>query len=422
MKIFIKNVTIKDKSSTHANKVKDVIIEDDLISAIDNDLNVPDGAIQIDGKDLFLSRGWIDLKADFCDPGYEHKEDIISGLDCAAAGGYTHVAVLPSTLPIIDNKGQVNYIKQQSNGHITNIYPIGSITQNMKGESITEMFDLFKNGVKLFAEDLTPVNAGIMYRALLYTKQFGGRVVSFPNDKSLGEKGQVNEGIASTRTGLKAHPAIAEIIQLNRDLNLLEYTEGKLHVTGVSTLESVNLIKSAKQKGLDITCDVHYEQLLFNENEVLDFDTNYKLMPPLRSEEDREALWQGIKDGTIDCIVSNHRPHDKEEKDVEFDHACFGNIGLQTVFSSLSMDNHFDLDLFIEKVTIGAEGVLNMERSPIEVNTKADLTIFSNKLKWAFNENTNFSKSMNSPFYGKTFETGIKAIVNKGQLSINEYL
>jgi len=415
MKLLIKQAHIVDFSSAHYRQQVDILLEEGVICAIEPHIDPKDSDVEvISHENLHVSQGWVDLKSDFCDPGNEHKETICSGLQVAARGGYTHVAILPSTQPVIDGKTQVEYALKKGQNLCAELHPIGSITEQQKGEKMAELYDMYLSGVRLFSDDMRPVSSKIVELSLLYTKNFGGTVMLFSHDKSLSKHGMINEGTASLRTGLRADPSISEVIELERNIRLLEYTGGSLHLTGISCAQSVDIIRKAKKKLPKLTADVHLANLLYTEQDVLQFDTNYKFLPVLRTEQDRIALWEGLKDGTIDTVVSNHRPNDSEDKNIEFDLAAFGNIQLQTVFGNLGNCQEFDNQTIVDALSLRARKILSIQERPIEVGCRADMTLFIPNKKWIFQPSNNLSKTHISECFGRELTGWIVGIIHRG--------
>jgi len=410
MNFLLKSVLILDKFSVHNEQRKNVLLNNGKIEAITD--GEPPKFRTIDCAGYVLTPGWFDMRASFCDPGYEHKEDLNSGCRSAAAGGFTEVALMPNTRPVIQTKDAISYIRNVSSGYVTRIHPTAALTLSCKGKELTEILDLHAAGAIAFTDGENPIwHTDILLKALQYVQKFDGLVIDRPEDKLLTAFGSMNEGITSTRQGLKGMPTLAEELNIERNLSILEYTGGKIHFSAISSGGSVELIKRAKEKGLQVTCDVSAYQLLFEDKKISDFDTNFKVNPPLRTSIDIEALKHGIRDGVIDAIVSSHIPQDEESKKLEFDLAEFGMIGLQTVLPIFKkIEKDLPLSLLIEKLTNGPRDVLGMENPTIEEGQSINLTLFDPEEEWIYDETTNQSKSRNSPLFGEKLTGKVKGV------------
>lgn len=422
MDILLNQVEIVDKRSPFHRKKVNVRLKDGAIAAIGEEEQ--EAAVTVDAGGLMLSIGWFDMQANFGDPGHEYKEDLETGSKAAAAGGFTEVAILPNTAPTVQTKNEISYIKSKSSGLITELHPIAAVTLGNKGEELTEMIDLYEAGAVAFSDGEKPLwHTDICLKALLYLQKFNGLLIDKPYDKLLTAFGTMNEGIHSTMMGMKGLPALAEELAIIRDLDLLAYSGGKLHIANISTARAVALIRDAKAKGLDVSCDIAAHQVMFEDSDFYDFDTNYKVNPPFRSREDIEALMDGLKDNTIDIVVSSHSPQDEESKKLEFDMAEFGVIGLQTVFPNLvGLKKRLDLASAIEKITVAPRKRLGLELPEIKVGSKANLTLFDPKAKWVLNDASNRSKAKNSPFYNKELTGRALGVFNKGKYVLEEAL
>ena len=378
MKILIKQARIIDIHSPFNGLIKDILVEKDQIIAIADQISESAEQI-IESPDLEVSIGWVDTFANFCDPGIEYKETLETGSAAAAAGGYTQVFVLPNTDPVVDNKSQVSYIVQQSNSLPVSIHPIGAITKKMEGKDLAEMYDMKNSGAIAFSDGLAPVQtAGLFLKALLYVKAFDGVLIQVPIDKSIGSGGLINEGIISTQLGLPGIPAISEETIIKRDIDLARYTGSKLHITGVSTAKSMELISEAKIEGLPITCSITAYQLHFCDEDLVNYDTNLKVNPPLRTRKDMISLQDAVRNGMVDCIASHHLPQNWDNKVCEFEYAKSGMIGLQTSFAAVnSILPDLSSEQLIALFSANARNIFALPTTNINVESKAELTLFS---------------------------------------------
>lgn len=420
MNISIKNVRIAangfdSKAGYH------VFIKDGKIAQLaGNPLDVA-ADVEVDGTGCWLSPGWCDLRANFCDPGIEHKEDLESGSLAAAEGGFTAVALMPNTQPVLDSKKGIRYITGGNAGRLTQLYPLGAVSVGAKGEELSEMIDLRQAGAVAFSDGTHPItDSNLILKALQYLQLFNGLLMNQPVEGSLVKGGQMHEGINSTLLGMKGMPSLAEEMAIARDLRLLRYAGGRIHFSCISTVEGLELIRQAKREGLAVSCDVAIQQLLFTDEALSDFDSNFKVNPPLRGESDRKALLAGLKDGTIDAIVSDHQPQDTESKKLEFDLADFGMINLQTLFAGLCSLEEFDVLLLVEKLSTGPRSILGLPAIELKEGAEANLTLFSTDFSWNFNDTTNLSKGINSPFLNRTLKGKALGVVVNGYQQFND--
>ena len=419
MKVLIKKATIVSPTSPFHGKIKDILIENGIISKIDDGLESDtESIIEIPG--LNVSAGWMDCFANFCDPGEEFKETLQSGAKAAAAGGYTEVMLIPNTSPVVSNKSQVEYLTEKGKTLPVTIYPIGAITKNAEGKELSEMFDMFHSGAIAFSDGINPVqSSGILQKSLEYLVAINGTIIQLPDDKNIGTHGLMNEGAVSTRLGLQGKPALSEELMVGRDIELLRYTNSKIHFTGISTKKSLDLVVTAKKEGLNVTCSVTPYHLFFSDDDLVEYDTNLKVNPPLRTKEDRDALREGIKNGSIDFIASHHQPQDWDHKVCEFQYAKNGMETLESVFGAV-LASGISAALFVKMQTENIHSVFNLHLPAFEVGQKANLTLFLPEEKYLFEEKNILSKSKNNAFIQQRLKGKVIGIINKDKLHLNK--
>lgn len=416
MNILIKAATIIDPESEFHNKTVDIYIENGIIKEIGTALHRDTDTKEIRLKNLHISTGWFDSSVSFGEPGFEERETIENGLKVAAMSGFTSVGLNPITNPVIDNSANVKYLKSQAIDHPVDLLPIGTLTMGAKGIDLAELFDMKKAGAIAFSDYQRAVrNPNLLKLALLYAQNFDGLVLSYPQEDQIAGRGMVNEGQNSTLLGLKGIPALAEELQIARDLFILEYTGGKLHIPTITTAGSVNLIRDAKKKGLNVSCSVSVHHLALTDQKLNTFETVFKLRPPLRTLVDTEALIEATKDGTIDMITSDHQPIDIEYKKVEFDNAKYGTIGLESAFG---MTNKIlGTEKAIELLTKG-KSVFNIENIVIAVGNKANISMFNPDEEYEFTSVTIKSSSDNSAFIGEILKGKVYGVIANNKVVI----
>ncbi len=416
MNILIKSATIIDSKSEFHNTTQDLLIEKGVISKVGKNLKNPKNYREIKLDNLHISQGWFDSSVCFGEPGFEERDTIVNGLKTAAGSGFTTVAMNANTNPVIDSNSDITFVNSKSANNAVSLLPIGALTVNSKGEDLAELFDMKNAGSVAFYDYKKPIsNPNLMKIALQYASNFGGLVCSFPQENKISGHGVMNENITSTSLGLKGNPALAEELQITRDLFLLEYTGGKLHIPTISTAKSVELIRDAKKKKLDVSCSVAIHNLYFTDDALTDFNTHFKVLPPLRIQRDVDALIEGIKDGTIDMVTSDHNPIDVEQKKVEFDHANYGTIGLESAFGALQ--NIFTTKKTIEILTKG-KSRFGLEQTPINIDNAVNISLFNPDSKYTFTKKDIISKSKNTIFENETLKGKVYGIISNNKVSI----
>lgn len=415
MRLIIKQATLVDPQGPNHLKTTDILVENGIIKQL-GQITLQDGDQVFEADNLHVSPGWFDTSVCLGEPGYEDRETLANGLQVAALSGFTGVAVQPNTVPVADNQSVIRLIKQASKNTATEAYPIGALTKESAGKDMAELLDMQEAGAIAFGDYQKNLsNANLLKIALQYAQDFKARIIAFSMDENLKGKGVVNEGVASTRLGLKGIPGLAEEIMIARNLSILEYTGGQLHLPTLSTINSLELVKKAKDKGLQVSCSVSIFQLGLHDGVLDGFDTRYKLMPPLRDEATQKVLIKAVEDGLIDCVTSDHNPIDIEHKKMEFDLAMDGSIGLESAFGV--MNSFFGLETTIQQLTNGRK-IFGEDIPHLKEGATANLTFFNPVGQWTFEKQHIRSKSKNAAFLGKEMKGTVYGVFNNQKLVV----
>lgn len=424
MEILLKGGHVVDPSAD-LDSAADILIKDGKIADVGKNLKAS-GAKIIDCKGKIVLPGLIDMHAHFRQPGREDEETFITGGRAALRGGFTSVLCMANTSPPVDNKGVVEYIYAESKKtDLANIYTVGAVTKGLEGKELTEIGQIYEAGAKALSDDGKPVmNAELMRRALEYAKMFGLPIISHCEDTDLSRNGVMNEGFISTRMGLKGVPRAAEIVMIMRDIELAQLTGSRVHIAHVSTKESVELIRQAKKKKINVTCETCPHYFTLTEEAVLGFNTNAKVNPPLRTKEDLEAVKRGLSDGTIDAIATDHAPHAEEEKDVEFDFAASGMVGLETalslVYTELVKKGSLSWSQAAERMSLNPARILGLGgKGSLKAGCDADITVFDPEANWVVEAKGLESKSKNTPFMGMRLDGAAALVIVGGRIKFD---
>ncbi len=411
MPVLLQSLRIVDSDKIHSPK--DFILQDNKVLPASQS-NLQEFDETIDCSDFLGSEGWVDLRCSSGEPGEEHKETLDSLGELLMQSGFVKAVVIPNTRPVFQNKNDIQFFKAKTATWLTDPIIQAAVTKDALGEDFTDMLDLNAQGVFIFGDGINPLsNPDRLMKSLQYLQKFNGILFDQAYEPLLALFGQMHEGEVSTRIGMKGIPNLAEDIAIQKNLEILKYSGGRLHFQTISSKTGIERIRSAKKQGLNVTADVSLYQLIFTDENLMSFDANLKVLPPFRSLEDRNAIIEGLKDGTIDAIVSNHQPQDFDAKHMEFDLAQFGMIGLQTFLPSLvKLSEEIGWPLLISKITTGARGVLGIHNNVFD-----SMTVFSPDEEWTYNKKSNLSLSANHPWMGSSLKGKIKMVFNKGVLA-----
>ncbi len=419
--LLLRGGTLLDPE-TGSTRSADLLIRDGTIAEIGADLT-PSGDVPVyDASDAFVSPGWMDMHVHLREPGFEHKETIATGTEAAAAGGFTAVACMPNTNPPIHTRDVVEFVRERAADTPVDVHPIACVSKERAGEELAELADLVNGGAVAFSDDGAPVHrAGLMRRALEYSTMLDRPIINHMEEPSLNPGGQMHEGEVSARVGLDGIPGLADDVMIARDVELAAFTGGHVHVAHISTARGVELVRRAKARDLPVTAEVctHHVALTDAAVEASGFDTNTKMHPPLRAPEDVEALKEGLADGTIDALCTDHAPHAAFEKDVEFTAAPFGITGLETAWGLIGREliepGVLSVAEAVEKLTAAPRRILRLDLPTLEEGQPASLTVFDASTRWTFTEDDVRSKSQNTPFLGDELVGRPWAVYNDGQ-------
>lgn len=417
MSILIKSAKIIDADNSLDGKVFDIYIDKGIIINIDKNIDKPAKTI-ISRENLHVSIGWLDSSVCFGEPGLEEREDLENGIKSAGLSGFTDIVLNSETLPILDSKADISYIKSKTQNSVVSVHPLGALSKKSDSEELADLKEMYDVGCIGFNDFKKAIkNPNLLKTALQYVQHFDGLILSFPIEDSISKNAQVHEGEVSTKYGIKGFPPISEEIAVYRDLKILEYTDGKLLIPTISTTGSVKLIKEAKSKGLKVWCSVSINNLFFNDDKLKDFDTRFKVMPPIRDEKTRKELIKYVNDGSIDLVTCDHCPIDIDNKKTDFENSFFGSTGLESSFGALN--SLFDLNKTIKILTSGYD-TFSINKPSLSVGSEAKLTLFNPDIKYTFSKSNILSKSKNSSFIDSKLKGKAYGIVSNSKILIVE--